>query len=202
MNILLLDGLPYQYEGFPIYADFRNMIQLDLILQDEELSDMEKTYSALSQLYPEIPSDLSLAVRGLEWFFARGQESDPEKSPSKNAPKKGFDFEQDANIIYAAFYATYNISLSTIDFLHWWEFMALFEGLPETTLIQRIIYWRTADVSQMDKSERKQVQKMKALFALKEPNKQPMSVEEINRHSKEAIKKRFAEAQRLKAEKQ
>lgn len=195
MNILLMDGLPEEYEGIPISADFRNMIQVDLILHDPDSSDVEKTIAALYQLYPEIPADIHKAIAGLEWFFLRGETGADGDKKAKKAEKKAFDFNQDANLIYSAFYATYSISLTTVDYLHWWEFMALFEGLPETTLMQRVMYWRTADLSGMPKHERKHVQKMRKAFALKGPEKEPMSVEELNQQTKDRVAQRFAQAQ-------
>lgn len=196
MNILLMNGLPEEYEGIPISADFRNMIQVDLILHDTESNETEKTIAALRQLYPEIPKDAHKAVEGLVWFFTRGNApSGGKDTPTKKTPKKAFSFEQDAPLIYAAFYATYGISLTTVDFLHWWEFMALFEGLPETTLIQRVIYWRTADVAGMTKQERKQVIKMRGIFALKDTEKAALNVEELNQQTKDRVARRFAEAE-------
>lgn len=190
MNILLSNGLPEEYKGIPISADFRNMIQVDLILHDNDYTETEKTVAALTQLYPEIPQDIQKAIEGLEWFFLRGQ-----KPPSGKKEVKSFDFEQDANLIYAAFYATYKISLTTIKFLHWWEFMALFEALPEDTLIQKVIYWRTADLSLMSKEERKYVLKMRKMFALKPDEQKPIDIAELNRRNKERVAQRFAEAQ-------
>lgn len=195
MNILLLDGLPEEYEGIPLSADFRNMIQVDLILHEADSTPTEKTVAALYQLYPEIPADIPKAVEGLAWFYTRGKAGGEGKDPpNAKAPKNAFSFEQDANLIYAAFYATYNISLTTVEFLHWWEFMALFEGLPENTLIQRVMYWRTADLTGLPKQERKHILKMRKLFALKEPGKQPMTVEELEQQTKDRVARRFAEA--------
>lgn len=196
MNILLMDGLPEDYEGIPISADFRNMIQVDLILHEPDSTPVEKTIAALRQLYPEVPKDLQCASEGLTWFFTRGKAGGSGKPPANaKAAKKAFSFEQDANLIYAAFYAVYGISLTTVDFLHWWEFMALFEGLPEDTLIQRVMYWRTVDLGSLPKHERKHVTKMRQLFALKEPGKQPVTVEELEQQTKDRVARRFAEAQ-------
>lgn len=196
MNILLMNGLPEEYDGIPISADFRNMIQVDLILHDTESSETEKTIAALRQLYPEMPKDARKAVEGLVWFYTRGSiPAEGNDTSTKKSPKKAFSFEQDANLIYAAFYATYGLSLTTVDFLHWWEFMALFEGLPETTLIQRVMYWRTADVAGMPKAEKNHVLKMRKAFAFKETAKPAMSVEELNQQTKDRIARRFAEAE-------
>ena len=196
MNILLMGGLPEEYEGIPISADFRNMIQVDLILHDPDTNDVEKTAAALYQLYPEIPPDIHTAMEGLAWFYTRGNAPGKGKdTPANKTAKKAFSFEQDANLIYAAFYATYGMSLTTVDFLHWWEFMALFEGLPETTLMQRVIYWRTADVAGLPKHEKNHVLKMRKLFALKETEKPAMNIEELNQQTKDRVARRFAEAQ-------
>lgn len=195
MSILLLDGLPEDYDGIPISADFRNMIQVDMILHDPDTSEVEKTVAALYQIYPEIPKDIRKAVEGLTWFYTRGiAPSESKDKGAKKTAKKAFDFEQDANLIYAAFYATYGISLTTVDFLHWWEFMALFEGLPETTLLQRVIYWRTVDLAGLPKHEKKHVLKMRKLFALKEADKPELSLEDLNQRTKDRVARRFAEA--------
>jgi hypothetical protein len=196
MNILLLDGLPESYCGIPISADFRNMIQVDIILHEPDTSETEKTLAALYQLYPEIPGDIRKAVEGLVWFYTRGgADGEGRDKGAKKAPKKAFDFAQDANLIYAAFYATYGLSLSTVDFLHWWEFMALFEGLPETTLLQRVMHWRTADVAGLPKHEKNHVLKMRRLFALKGPDKPPLSIEALDQQTRDRVARRFAEAQ-------
>lgn len=196
MSILLLDGLPEEYQGIPISADYRNMIQVDLILHEPGTSETEKTIAALYQLYPDLPSDIHKAVDGLVWFFTRGGAlGDGKDNGIKKTSKKAFDFEQDANLIYAAFYATYGISLTTVEFLHWWEFMALLEGLPETTLFQRVVYWRTVDVNGLPKHEKKHVLKMRKLFALKEPEKPALDIEELNQRTKNRVARRFAEAE-------
>lgn len=198
MNILLVDGLPEDYNGIPLSADFRNMIQVDLITYEEDAGEYEKVIASLNQLYPEIPKDIRMAMDGLAWFYSRG--STPEEITERRAeepPDKAYSFNQDANLIYSAFYSTYGINLATVEFLHWWEFMALFEGLPETTLIQRVMYWRTVDLKDVSKSERNYIEKMKKLFALNNhnSNRQHMSVEELNQQTKDRVARRHKEAQ-------
>jgi len=195
---LLLNGLPEEYKGIPISADFRNMIQVDLILREEGVPEAEKTMAALSQLYPEIPQDLELALEGLAWFFSRGaRQEKSEKGPGADkATPRAFDYEQDANLIYAAFYAVYGISLTTVEFLHWWEFLALFEGLPENTLIKRVMYWRTVNMSELPKEERKHVRKMRRLFALKAEAEEALSQEALEQKTKDDLAQRYEQARR------
>ena len=200
MNILLQDGLPEDYKGIPISADFRNMIQVEMILHDDELSETEKTIAALNQLYPEIPADINMAIEGLSWFFSCGRTAD-NGNGRKKSEKKGFDFEQDASYIYSAFFDVYGIRLAYVDFLHWWEFMVLFEGLPETALIQRIIYWRTADLGGLPKTEQKHIKKMRKLFALKTSARPVMDVKDIDQRTKARVAKRFEAAKAAAKEK-
>lgn len=194
MNILLMDGLPEDYNGIPISPDYRNMIQVDLILREENVPDEEKIMAGLHQLYPEIPADLKTAVDGLVWFFSRGQTPAQTDSGTHTSQPRAFDFDQDASLIYAAFYTTYGISLTTVDFLHWWEFMALFEGLPEQTLIKRVMYWRTVNLGELPKEERKHVQKMRKLFALKSNPRERLSVEVLEQKAKADLAQRYEQA--------
>lgn len=206
MNLLLINGLPEEYKGIPISPDFRNMIQVDLILREEGVSDTEKTIAALGQLYPQIPDDLELALEGLAWFFSRGDSGtgkETNKGPDGGTPPpRAFDYDQDANLIYAAFYATYGISLTTVEFLHWWEFLALFEGLPEDTLIKRVMYWRTVNLSQLPKEERKHVRKMRQLFALKSEPQEELTPEELAEKAREELAQRYEQARRWKEARQ
>lgn len=73
--------------------------------------------------------------------------------------------------------------------------MALFEGLPETTLMQRVIYWRTVDLAGLPKHEKNHVQKMRKAFALKDPERPALNIEELNRQTKDRVARRFAEAE-------
>lgn len=201
MNILLMDGLPDRFEGIPISPDFRNMIQADMILHDPELSESMRTLLALQQLYPKIPCDMAQAVHGLLWFYSRGRlgldKGTNEERGGERPHKRGYDFEQDADLIYSAFMSSYHIDLSDGEFLHWWAFLALFEGLPDDTLIKRVIYWRTADTTGMGKEERKHIAKMRKLYALKQPESaEKLSIAELERRTKERVAKRFAEAQK------
>ena len=200
MNILLLNGLPEEIDGIEISADFRNMIQMDLLLRDDEITDFEKTLTALNLLYPEIPPDVTKAIEGLEWFYSRGEVAEPGESSAgqQSSPKRAFCFEQDANLIFSGFYSVYGISLTTIEFLHWWEFMALFEGLPEDTLMKKVIYWRTVDVNKLPKGEKKSVIRLRKLFALKNSTlKKQLTEKELIQQTLDRADRRYLEAQAL-----
>lgn len=193
MNILLLNSLPQEYKGIPLSPDFRNMIQADLILHDEDYPEDLRMFDVLDQLYPCIPDDIDTAIKGFSWFFRCGKETESGKASRKNS--KGFDFDLHAGLIYSAFYSTYGISLSGVDFMHWWEFMTLFEGLPSDMLIKQIIYAHTVDASSLSKAEKKHVQKLQKLFPLKKSARQ-QGVAQSEGEARSRAMRRFEEVRK------
>lgn len=53
-----------------------------------------------------------------------------------------FDYELDAEYIFAAFMSQYGIDLLEVEELHWYKFLALFKGLKDDEIICRIMYYR------------------------------------------------------------
>ena len=191
MNTLIDGGLPYEIAGTPISPDFRNMLRVEAIAEDPKLSQMQKLTLMLDQLYPEMPEDLGKAFEGLVWFLHRGKTPD-ENQPRAKEQRKAYDFAQDTDLMISAFFGTYGISLASTEFLHWWEFLALFEGLPEDTLMRKVMYWRVCDVSKLSTEERKHVQEMRKHFAIKRPEPERKSIEQIERETREYYERRIA----------
>lgn len=89
------------------------------------------------------------------WFFACGREKQKKNFPrkaagiNKNTP---FDFEKDADLIYAGFYQQYRIDLQK-SHMHWWKFMILLENLGDDTRLSRLIEYRTIDTTSKNLSK-------------------------------------------------
>jgi len=191
MTSFISGGLPYEIDGVPISPDFRNMLRVEAIAGDPGFNDTQKLALMLSQLYPETPEDYGKAFEGLLWFIHRGDVPGEERSrPEKQ--RKSYDFTEDANLIFSAFFATYGVNLASIEFLHWWEFLALFEGLPEDTLMKKVMYWRGCDVSKLSKEERKHILEMRRHFALKGAEAEPKTIEEIEQGTHDYYDRRIA----------
>ena len=61
------------------------------------------------------------------------------------------------------------MDLNEIEYLHWWKFKSLFEGLNEENQICKIMGYRSIDLSKIkDKEERKRYKKIKQQWALKD----------------------------------
>lgn len=168
----MLDRLPEDYNGWLIRTDYRIGVQIQLCLSDPELSDSEKTGTALYLLYGNGAPDLPTALDGLAWFMSCGvsgfaQESD-EDEPAV------YSFEQDAGRIVSAFRKTFNIDLSR-EKLHWFEFVSMLGDLNGTAFTS-IIDIRTTDASEVDKKKRAEFVRMKKRFSL--PNQYTAEEEE------------------------
>ena len=68
--------------------------------------------------------------------------------------------------VLGAFRQVYNIDLINIEYMHWWEFSALFEALPEDVLLKKRMTYRQINPSEIkDKERRKQILKIKRAVA-------------------------------------
>ena len=195
--LLLEDGLPETIDGVPIYADYRNMIRFEQILDDDTLSDAAKTVLGVSQLFDELPpGGIERAVDRLQWFYSRGKaasEEDGQQGGKKAVRAYDLTYDADASCIYAAFRQAYQIDLTEIPYLHWWAFLALLENLPDCTAMAQRMQLRAMDLSKVkDKKMRehyKELQKQVALPA--KAAARPRQVESMA----DRVKRRYAEAQ-------
>lgn len=195
MSILTPGGLPSTDRiGNIIQPSYRNMIRLETLMDDPDFNSREKTLLGLGLLYgPSLPSDLSEALKELQWFYACGKEDEGNGS-RRNTPRL-YDFEEDAECIYSGFMAAYQINLTTTD-LHWWEFMSLFVHLPENTLMAQKIYYRNVDTSQMKGEQRKMCELRKKAYSLKKKIAVKETLQELEAKHLDYVNRRFAEAEK------
>ncbi len=169
MNILL-DKLPTEYEGLKINTNFRSFILFELLMQDNDVEDKEKILLAIKLMYKEQPINLKKAIDGILWFYSGGKEKKEEKKSAKKETKKRneiYSYKYDAELIYSAFLDQYGIDLNEIEYLHWFKFKALFEGLKDENKICQIMGYRALDISKIkDKKEREKYRKIKRQYAL------------------------------------
>jgi len=172
MNILV-DLVPETVEidgtDYLINSDFRTSILFELLMQDTEIADENKTMPILQLYYPEIPPNTEAAVLMAMWFYACGNEPRKAKTGkgSSDIQEMRYSFEHDAIYIYTAYLEQYHIDLQDIEDLHWWKFRAMFRGLREDCKFAKIMQYRTITLNDnMSKEERKFYINMKILYAL------------------------------------
>ncbi len=201
MSCLLLEnGLPEEIDGVPIYADYRNMIRFEQLLDDDALADAEKTILGVRQLFDELPpGGVQRAVDRLQWFYLRGQEMEKEdEAATQRVHARAYDLVEDAGCIYASFLQAYRMDLTTIPFLHWWAFTALLENLPEDTPMAQRMQLRMMDTSALkDAKLRKKYADMQRKVAL--PQKAHSRNHKVETLS-DRVHRRYREAQAAVAE--
>ena len=178
MNILI-DNLPEEIYGIPIDGDYRKMLQFESLMMDEEIPSPDKLILSLNLLYQKPVSDLKKAWDGLSWFYRCGAEEESDKNSNGRHTKKLYDFEQDASYIYAAFQQIYQIDLQK-EPLHWWAFMSLLSSLPDSCLMGEIMRYRGIDASKLKGAEKKRIQQLQRVFAIRKKSQASMTLEERN----------------------
>lgn len=142
---------------YSIHADFRTVLRCFEIqgqkqeLSESELLDMLKLFYNTNQL-----TATENHVNKMFWFFSCGREKEKKKFPRKIAginDKQPFDFEEDADLIYAGFMQQYGIDLQESN-MHWWKFMILLENLGSGTRLQKVMEYRTVDTNNKDMSKK------------------------------------------------
>ena len=70
-------------------------------------------------------------------------------------------------MIFSAFWHDYKIDLNEIDYLHWFKFKALFEGLDDKNRFCEIMGYRAIDLNKIkDKEQKKRYRKLQRQYAL------------------------------------
>lgn len=202
-----MDKPPEQVEVdgklYKINSDFRTSIQFEILMQKKELTEKQKEFAnelclldkemdretaellakykdGLELYYSEIPNNINGAINEMLWFYECGKENiDKKKSKKSGSEKKIYDYNYDADYIYAAFFEQYHIDLAEQE-LHWWKFSALFSALSEDCMISKIITYRVIDTKGMEKEQKAFYNRMKRLCQLPED----ISEEERERQDK------------------
>lgn len=181
---LLPESVEIDGEEYQINTDFRISIMFELLMQDDEVEDMDKTAQALNLYYPVIPENKQKAVEKIIWFYRCGKETNQDSSNTGGGTQKQvYSFDYDDGYIYEAFLREYGIDLQEIEYLHWWKFRSMFKGLPDDTEFVKIMGYRSVNInSKMSKEQKQFYKKMQSIHAL------PVS------HKEEEADKKLAEA--------
>ena len=146
-----------------------------------------------NELPIENKKQIDEAIKAIELFYCCGEL--PNKEKKEDAPKTNvipYAFDEDANAIFADFWNFYNIDLSN-EGLHWWAFRSLLEGLPEKSEFKQRLYYRTVDVKNLSKSEKKRVLKIRSLIEIKPRDGEKTTLESRNKQMLDYVAKRMAE---------
>lgn len=152
-------------------TNFRIGIAFEIMMQNPKYSNKVKTFQALNLFYPEINQikDVKQAIDDIIWFYSCGEseEKTSQKTKSNRKNKQIYSYVFDNDLIYSAFKNQYNIDLAEIDYLHWWKFKAMFNGLKADNKIVEIMGYRSIELSEIkDKEMRKHYKKLQQIYKL------------------------------------
>lgn len=127
----LPETLTFGGREWDINTDFRDVLNILVAFEDPELTDAEKVYVCLHNIYvdfEDIPRELTQqAYDAAIEFIDHGHPDD--KKPSR----KTMDWEQDAPLIFSAINAVAGYEVRSEEYIHWWTFMGYFMEIKDTT---------------------------------------------------------------------
>lgn len=179
----LTDTLPYTYTyhetDILIDLSFDTVLEALEVARNEQFRDFERVGLCLALLFEEdtIADEDAVAVWNEVYGMYLYAKSDEfveydelgEPMPQKKQ-KRLLDLQKDAEYIYASFMQSYQINLFQEQTqMHWWEFKALLNGLPQDTILKQIMGYRGYEPSPGDSAEYKNhMLRMQEMFSLEE----------------------------------
>lgn len=151
-----VDGKTYALD-----LDFRNVLLLMETLARDDLIPGAKAYRALKCVMQRPPKNAGRVLEEVKKILF------PDNRKQKEH-KKLTDFDQDADLIRAAFMQAYHINLFR-DRLHWLEFTCYLSGLPEGSRYCDILGIRARPMpapTKYNQEEREWLMKAKSEYAL------------------------------------
>lgn len=161
-------------EFYPIITDFREYIRLLDMLKCKELNEIQRIMILGEYFLTDISIDQE-AIHALTGFVTmdlkekeNNSDSEEEGEWQEETEKKNlFSYEIDYPYILSGFLRDYGIDLETVEYLHWWKFRMLFNGLSDDTEIKQRIMYRGINLSDIkDRDERKRILKIQRSIQL------------------------------------
>lgn len=169
-DAVTVDGINY-----PIVTDFREWIKF-YTLVESDIEPKQKALIMLEYFMDDIPKDAEKALYALADFLSARelyQGKDTKRRASNRLDVQAYSFTEDAGDIYAGFLIHYGIDLSSVDYMHWYQFRVLFDSLPFESEIKQKMHYRTLNPESIkNKEERKRVREIQENIRLKNQRKQ------------------------------
>ena len=124
-------ALEFGGRAWAINADYRDVLRVLAAFGDPDLTDGEKAYVCLRNLYPqmeEIPPEQMQAAFDAALAFIDGGRAGGERPGPRT-----MDWEQDAPLIFPAVNRAAGFEVRSAKFLHWWTFLGYFMEIRDST---------------------------------------------------------------------
>ena len=164
---MLPDGVEVDGKFYKMDFEFRNVLRMIDILDQDDLMPEAKAYNALHCVCKRPKNVLKVLNEVKHVLF---------KAPRKKGGQRVTDFIQDAGLIRAAFRQAYGIDLYR-DKLHWIEFTELLNAIPEGSRYSEVVGIRARPMpapTKWNQHEREWLMKAKQDVALEINEKERM----------------------------
>ena len=170
---MFLETLPTNIKigeiSYPIRTDFRTWIKVESILKDNDIPDEFKlsVITTVCDLFfsKDISQESIDAIYDSIFSFWRMYK--PINKKAKVSQDIAYSYEQDFDMIIAAFKQQYNIDILRTE-MHWFEFKSLFDGLNDTTMFMKVVYYRTVDLNKVSKEQVKEYRELKEFYRIED----------------------------------
>lgn len=186
------DVIEYKGRRIRLRLFFDVVLRAFELLEDDEFTETEK-WAMLPYIFAEDKEDINGLSRDERVTLVKAIFDNFIREPAEAAPgdnqqqsqstteEEIFDFQQDAEYIYASFLFDYKLDLfEQQGKLHWRKFQALLKGLSEESKFSKIIEIRTMKEPK-EGEERKRIKELKQIYALKKkPVDEEAAIKELD----------------------
>ncbi len=182
-DTITADGIKYT-----LLTDYREWLRFADLIRDKRIDDT-KRISQLALWLDPIPKLITADIVSALFHFYKAAAIDPDlpeaedndaepeddaakpeddAEPEDDAAKPPvFDWCIDAKYIIGDFLRYYGIDLLSVEYLHWWHFKALFAALPDDSVCQKRIAYRSVDLGTIkDDKERARIARIQRSIAI------------------------------------
>ena len=150
-----------------LYASFDRVLAFLDILKEKNMMEADIEKAAVFLLF----GDQKLTCKEVSEAFKKAQDVLFEPQKSEDSGPRVLDFRQDAGLILAAFRQAYRVDLfQEQGRMHWLEFLALLQNIPQGTRLAEVMEIRACKVPTANKHNHEQVRalmKAKAKYAIR-----------------------------------
>ena len=151
---------------YPIRSDYRAILDIIGVMGDSSVDEEERTIVVLSiffDSFEEMPlADFQKAVEYVQWFVNGGDEPSAAKNP------RLMDWEQDFPLIVAPVNRVIGKEIRSIEYLHWWTFLAAYREIGECLFAQVVsIRKKKRQGKKLDKTDEQFYRENRALVDFK-----------------------------------
>ena len=156
---------------YKINTDYRVALACFKAIEDSEINDTERAIAIITLLLGKNVryKDYEICLNKCAIYLRCGKEE------NDNIDEIDMDYLQDESYIRTSIRQCYHLNINNIEYMHWWEYNELIEGLTEETVLNKIRFLRSYDLSdEKDEKRKREIQKAKNQVALKKnkPKKQ------------------------------